>query len=185
MKMKTSRLLAIVISSLAAASAVQAQWYVGGAVGQSELKDDIGALPAGVSADKRDTGYKLYGGYSLNRNLAVEAGYVDHGKFTLSSAGTALGIKGYGLFVDAVGLLPLNNSWTLRGKVGLFNGHAKTFGLTPNYSDNGTDWRFGVGAAYALNNKVQVVADWERSQYRAWNDRTGVDQLSIGVTYGF
>lgn len=183
--MKTSRLLAMAIASLAAASAVQAQWYAGGALGQSELKEDIGALPAGVSSDKRDTGYKFYGGYTLNTNLAFEAGYVRHGKFTLSNAGTALGIKGYGWFADAVGLLPLNNGFTLRGKLGLFNGHAKTFGLGASYSDSGTDFRFGLGAAYALNKNVQVVADWERSRYRAWNDKTNVDLLSIGLSYGF
>jgi len=183
--MKTSRLLAMLIAGLAAASAVQAQWYVGGAVGQSDLKDDIGALPSGVSADKRDTGYKLFGGYTVNRNLAVEAGYVDHGKFTLAGGGTAVGIKGYGFFADAVGLLPLNDAWTLRAKLGMFNGHAKTFGLSPNYSDSGTDWRYGLGASYALNNKVQVRGEWERSRYRAWHERSDVDLLSIGLSYGF
>ncbi len=183
--MKTSRLLAIAIAGLAAASAAQAQWYVGGAFGQSELKTDIGAVPAGVSADKRDNSYKLLGGYNVSRNLAVEAGYVDHGKFTLSSAGTALGIKGYGFFLDAVGLMPLNNAWTLRGKVGVFNGHAKTFGLPATFSDNGTDWRFGAGVSYALNSKVQLRGEWERSRYRAWNDTAYVDLVSVGVTYGF
>jgi len=32
---------------------------------------------------------------------------------------------------------------------------------------------------------MQVVAEWERSRYRAWNDKASVDLLSIGMTYGF
>ena len=183
--MKTSRMLAMAIASLAAASAVHAQWYVGGALGHSEFNDGNGTLQAGAGSDQSDTGYKLYGGYTLNRNMAVEAGYVQHGKFTLTNAGTPFGIKSHGWFIDGVGLMPVNNAWTLRGKVGLIHGRSKTFGLPPNYSDSGNDWRFGAGVAYALNPKMQVVAEWERSRYRAWNDKASVDLLSIGMTYGF
>src|SRR5476649_1967799 len=66
-------------------------WYGGLNVGQSRAKiDDArimsnllggGATTASIDDDNRGTGFKVFGGYKLNKNFAVEGGYFDLGKF--------------------------------------------------------------------------------------------------------
>ncbi len=101
--------------------AADAGWYGGVNIGQSRANIDdaritSGLLGAGfattsISDDDRDTGYKLYGGYQLNRNFAIEGGYFDLGRFgftaTTVPAGTLNGsIRLKGVNLDAVGILP-------------------------------------------------------------------------------
>src|SRR3990167_2113129 len=70
-----------------------------------------GAAVTGISSDERDNGYKLFGGYQLNRNIGFEAGYFDLGKTTFSA--TAPGgafnndTRMRGLNLDLVGTLPI------------------------------------------------------------------------------
>ena len=69
--------------------------YLGGAFGQSTLNDgcnDLSSVFASLggtstSCDDKDTGWKLFGGYRVNRNFAVEGSYINWGE--ISGAGTA------------------------------------------------------------------------------------------------
>ena len=98
---RTSSRLSLVVLAVIASSGALAQdsgWYIGGNVGQSLSRIDNDQIMSaiGVSSianDDSDTGYKIYGGYQLNRNFAVESGYFDLGKFCISSlpAGTLSG----------------------------------------------------------------------------------------------
>src|SRR5215213_3656956 len=64
----------------------EAGWYVGGSIGQSEAD---GTCPAGVSCDFKDTEWKLFGGYRINRHFAAEGFYANHGEIKLSSGGVS------------------------------------------------------------------------------------------------
>jgi OOP family OmpA-OmpF porin len=76
-----------------------------------------------LSKDETDTAWKLFGGYRIHRNIAVEGGYTDFGKFTatrsiVSGAGSLThSIKISGWHVQAMGVLPLRN-FDLFAKVG-------------------------------------------------------------------
>ena len=102
--------LRIALSVLAVSAAVSAPafaqttpWYAGVSAGQSKLKDvnandfrATGVATNNVSIDDSDNAYKLFAGYKFNKNLAVEGGYTDLGKFSFNNtttgpAGTANG----------------------------------------------------------------------------------------------
>jgi OOP family OmpA-OmpF porin len=149
--------------------------YVGGNLGSSHFKgDDIG----GLSTDRSDTGLKVYGGYSLTPNLAFEAGYARTGKFN-SAAGE---LKGSGLFVDAVGILPLGSGFSALGSVGLFNGKLSS---STAGSDHGMSYKLGAGLEYAINANVGVRGQWERYRFDALDIKASTDLYSVGVNYRF
>src|SRR5450830_811040 len=81
--------LAVIASPFAAAD--DSGWYGGINIGQSRAKiDDAritssllggGLTTTSINDNDRDTGYKLFGGYKINKNFAVEGGYFDLGRF--------------------------------------------------------------------------------------------------------
>lgn len=167
----------IAVTALAAVStAAQAEGlYIGGSVGASHYKGDaIG----GADTDRSDTGLKLYGGYTLNRNLAVEAGVVDLGKAS-SSAGT---VKSSGLFVDAVGTLPLDKGFSAIGRVGLVNA-GTTHAISG--SEYGTRLKLGAGLQYQLDRNISLRGEWERYNLGTPTGNTHNDLYTVGVNYKF
>lgn len=193
--MKTAKMFAVAVlgsGALLAASQASAQgFYIGGSFGQSDY-DDGNAVPALITSgtvDGSDTGFKFFGGYQFSPNLGVEVAYVDLGKATYS--GTFLGdsvtggkIETTGFNVSAVGTLPVNPSFSLFAKVGLFLWDAKasdvTAGVPFSATDDDLDVSFGIGAAYNMTSKFSIRAEWE--QFKAVDS---VSLLSIGVAYKF
>ena len=134
-------------------------------------------------------GFKLFGGYQFNRNLAVELAYVDLGKLEYSGSFGGLSVTGgrvqtTGFNASAVGIVPLSPSFSLFGKVGVFSWLAKardvTGGAPFSAEEDDADVSFGLGAAYHVNANVSVRAEWE--QFEAL-DKIGL--ISIGVALRF
>src|ERR1700687_2854672 len=97
-------------------SAVLAQdtgnsFYAGGSIGQSKAKDACEGVT--ISCDDKDTAWRIFGGYQVNRNFAVELGYADLGKATASGivSGVNVNAKAEATAFDlvAVGILPVAN----------------------------------------------------------------------------
>jgi OOP family OmpA-OmpF porin len=162
--------------------------YLVGSVGQSKFKDLDTTGIANASVKDTDTGIKLGGGYAFNRNLAVEGAYVDFGKATASAGGQTVEAKASGLVVVGVGMLPLNNQFTLLGRLGVINGTVKLSG--PGGSESATKLKttFGIGVAYSLTSQFAVRADYDSYKKLGDNNTTGesdVSLISIGVVYKF
>jgi OOP family OmpA-OmpF porin len=199
--------LAVIANPLAVAD--DSGWYGGFNVGQSRAKIDDARITGGllgggftttsINDDDRDTGYKLFGGYKLNKNFAVEGGYFDLGKFgftaTTVPAGTLSGnIKLRGLNLDAVGILPIAEKFSAFGRAGLnyaeardsFTGTGLVNVLNPNPSKRDTNYKFGLGVQYDFTESLGMRIEAER--YRI-NDAVGnkgdVDLVSVGLVYRF
>jgi OOP family OmpA-OmpF porin len=162
-------------AALAALSVHAEGLYVGGSLGTTRYKgDDIG----GLSTDRSSTGGKVYGGYEITPNVAVELGYADVGK----ASSAAADVKGHGVFVDAVGKVPLMDNLSALGRIGAFNGHAKS---NNGPSDSGTDVKVGLGLQYDLNKQASIRGEWERYRFKAFDTKADADMYSIGVNYKF
>jgi OOP family OmpA-OmpF porin len=184
-------------------------WYGGLNVGETRAKiDDAkisntllgrGFATSSITDDKRDTGYKLFGGYKVNRNFAIEGGYFDLGKFgfmaTTTPAGTLNGsIRLNGLNLDAVGMFPITEKFSAFGRVGIayaeardsFSGGGLVRVLNPNPSKRDTNYKFGAGLQYDFTESLGMRLEAER--YRI-NDAVGnkgdVDMVSLGLVYRF
>jgi len=184
-------------------------WYGGLNLGRShlgmsgsELDNQFASrgITSSSSLDKRDTAWSLVGGYQFNRNLAVEGGYVNLGHFkyqsstTTPAAGSITGRYGAGGFgVSAVGILPLQQGFSVYGKAGLLlarteletNGSAGiATGETHGRSTNGS---FGFGLSYDITKNIVGKAEWNRYA-RVGDSNTGrsdIDMYTVGVAYKF
>jgi OOP family OmpA-OmpF porin len=199
--------LAVIASPFAVAD--DAFWYGGLSIGQSSAKiDDAkitsnllggGFATSSITDNNRDTGYKLFAGYKVNKNFALEGGYFDLGKFgfttTTVPAGTLNGnIQLRGLNFDAVGILPINEKLSAFGRVGLnyaeakdsFSGTGAVNVLNPSPKKSDMNYKLGLGVQYDFNKSLGMRAEAER--YRI-NDAVGskgdVDLVSVGLVYRF
>jgi OOP family OmpA-OmpF porin len=166
-----------------------AGWYIGGAYGMSSFSVDTAGIPSSVTVDDSDTGFKIFGGFQFNKHLGAEIGYVDFGKVGFS--GSALGIPVTGdtgvtaYTIAGVGTLPLNESFALFGKVGMFSwtakGNASAGGVSISADDSGSDVFYGIGARYNMNKNWGLTLELE--QYDSSDD--SVMLTSLGVRYKF
>lgn len=196
-----------VMSPLAAAE--DSGWLVGGSIGQTKAKIDDARITAQLAGsgfvttsmvdDKRDTGYKIFGGYKFNPNFALEGGYFDLGKFGFTSttipAGTLNGnIKLRGLNLDAVGMLPITERFSAFGRFGAQYAQAKdsftgTGAVVPTNASpkkSAINYKAGLGVQYNLTDSLGLRGEWERFRI---NDGVGnkgdVDMLSVGLVFLF
>lgn len=205
---------ACVVAALLAASitpALAGDFYVLGSVGRSSMKDnsksnaDAVLAAAGFrnissSLDTTDTGYKLQLGYQYNPNFAVEAGYVDLGKekysATYTGGSASATAKAAGWNIAAVGIVPLNDQFSLFGKLGLIDAKVETSGTvslgaaSASANASATKWKpnYGIGATYNFTKTVGMRAEYERFQKLGDSNTTGesnVDLLSLGVVVKF
>ena len=202
---------AVMCGPLALADDVQdSYWYLGGNVGQSRATIDDARITSDLAAssltttsmndDNKHLAYKLFGGYQMNKNFAVEAGYLDLGQFgytaTTSPAGTRNGnIKLKGLNLDLLGILPLNEQYSLFGRVGMNYAQAKdefsSTGAVPppaaaSPNKNSVNYKLGVGVQYDFAKAFGLRAEAERYRVNDAIGNTGdVNFLSIGLVYRF
>jgi OOP family OmpA-OmpF porin len=181
----------LVMSGLFPAPQAWGQFYIGGSVGKSDF-DDGNAVPDLITSgtvDGKDSGFKIFGGYQFNQHFGVEIAYVDLGKAKYSGTFGALPVTGgsvdtSGLNMSIVGTLPLNPSFELFGKVGLFAWEAKahdtTGGVPFSGMDDGADVSFGIGVSFNISKNVSIRAEWER-----FNAVDSIDFLSLGVAFKF
>jgi OmpA-OmpF porin, OOP family len=191
-----------VLSALSVSPAVLAQdqepgWYVGGAYGKTvikgggcgELRNDLASIGATVTAcDDKDSGWKIFAGYRVNRHFAVEASYIDFGSLTASATRLGVNVNASGdvtsFGVAAVGILPVGERFSVFGKAGLLitemsaRASGSTGGSSSN-SDSQSELHYGVGAMFNLSSRWALRAEWERAE------DSEVEMISIGIQYRF
>jgi len=200
--------LAVIASPFAMADD-SAGWYGGASIGQSRATIDDARITSGllgggfsttsITDEDRDLGYKIFGGYQFNKNFALEGGYFDLGKFgftaTTVPAGTLSGnIKLRGINLDAVGILPITEKFSVFGRVGAnyaeatdsFTGTGLVSVRNPNPSSRDTNLKLGLGLQYAFSESLAMRAEVER--YRiddAVGNKGDIDLVSVGLLYRF
>ena len=165
-------------------------WYVGGGVGQSKSAFDVSGVQEMLQSypgfstsfvmDETATGKKVFGGYRINRYVAVEGQYADFGKFTSSFSASKGSQKALstgewsatGLGVSMMGILPIGSKVSLFGKVGMLRWNATTsYAYVDNISPEsfsgsddatGTSSMLGVGINVKVAKKLSVRVEHER-----------------------
>lgn len=185
--MKKQLFAVVVGAALALPLFAQAEGaYVGGNIGRSELK-----LSGDGSGKENKTSFKAYAGYDFTANFGVEGGYVDFGKLKDSDGGASASLETSALYAAATGTLPLNEQFSLFGKVGVTRNHTKVSASAGIFSVSGsknkTSALIGVGAAYNINKNLSAVAEYEHFGKTLDVDGANLkaSQFSVGLRYKF
>ncbi|MDB5870772.1 MAG: OmpA/MotB [Ramlibacter sp.] len=204
-------LAALAMFSGPAALAQASGWYGGASVGRSAATIDDDGIRGGLlgqglatnSIDDRDraTGYKLFGGYQLTPNIGLEAGFFDLGRFGYTAhttpAGTLNGdIRLKGLNLDLVGTVPLTGKLSALGRIGVTSvrasdgfsatGAARVPYANANPSERSTNFKAGLGLAYAFTDSLSMRIEAERYRLNdAVGNRGHADLISVGLVYRF
>ena len=204
------RSLALLSLLTVTAPSFAGDFYVLGSVGRTSADIDSAALDGMLSSagaaniasgvDEKDTGFKLQFGYQFNPNFAIEGGLVDLGEFQYDATftgGTAQAKwEAKGVSINALGILPINDSFSVFGKVGVVNAKVELDvsatgpGGTATGSDDEKTWSpvFGLGAIYNATKSVGIRAEYERYSSLGDDATTGegdIDLFSVGVSFKF
>jgi OOP family OmpA-OmpF porin len=193
-------LAAVGIAASAPGFAQQRQdtgWYIGGSFGQSEADVDCAGT---TSCDDTDTSWKIFAGYHINRNFAIEAGYGNLGDVKFATpAFPILGLPALDFKIETsvwevvgIGSFPIADRFSLFGKVGLYGADTDIEISSPGLgsasdSDDNVDLTFGFGARYDFTRNFGVRGEWQRySDVKAGDlGKSDVDVMSVGIVFRF
>lgn len=168
------------LASAGALADVQPGFYAGVGAGKASIEID----DAGFDAD--DTAFKVFGGYNVNPNFAVELAFIDGGAPDERFGPGSVEVAVDGLNLSALGRLPVNEVFSVFGKVGFASYDVEVKGRIGNNvvaSDSGSDedLSYGLGAAFAFGTSVEL-----RGEYEAIDVSDGsFNLLSVSGVYKF
>jgi opacity protein-like surface antigen len=191
-----SRIALIAAMTLVAGSAVAADsgFYAGAGIGYGKLNVDSDKIDNSIDSALFDTGfavtkssvgqgatpYSLTVGYKWMKYLATEVSYIDLGNATynarISDGEDTLGtVKGQwdvkGWPVSVLGIWPIDDTWQVFGRVGVFIGDVKltaravdgggTTILRGHADDSSTEFIGGVGVDYNFMETWVARLEWQ------------------------
>lgn len=216
--MKTKNKFTVVGSSLLAVSsclfahsamAVESNsWTIGANLGGSYYDADYSTcknamVNSGLSSSctygSPGLASKLSIGYQFTPQFALETSYLNFGRLEVrgrSSSPTNQTVDGFvkaeGFAFSAIVSLPINNSWSVLGKLGFIQASTTA---SPELTHIGSGVTvstltptFGIGAQMNLTRNFGLRMEWDRYQNLGDKQKTfteNVDQTSFGVLYYF
>lgn len=184
MNLKSGQLVSVAfVLALAATStpalSQDAGWYAGISYGKTKVKGfctDLGGLGT-TSCDDKDTALTVFGGYQINKNFGAELGYVTLGEVSATLSGVTVTAETKGFELVGVGTVPLNQQFSLFGKLGFFRWDVDATAPGVSVSESGTDLTYGFGVKYDFTKNFAVRGYWQK-----YND---VDVQVMGVSAVF
>jgi len=170
-----------------------AGFYGGLGVGRNYTDLDSGSI-AGAK-DEKDTAWKFFGGYQINRYIGIEGGYVDLGKASVTGASggnpAAATLDSKVWQAAAVGSVPFGQQFALTGKLGVARADTDitgNIGGTPiATTDHNTAPTYGLGMRYDISKNVGVRGEWERFRLGGGNiaGKSDADLFTVNALYRF
>ena len=164
--------VALLLSAAFAAPAFAADsgWYAGVDVGSAS----VGSAFAGpVYTSTRNTVGGVQLGYQYDKNLGAELFFTGAGKFTAAGGGNTLNAKSDVWGVSAVGTLPLSDTFSVYGRLGIASSNTSVSNSVAGTAATGksrTAATYGLGLQYNVSPTVGV--------------RFGVDSYSSAIANG-
>lgn len=189
------KLIVALIAGTAAIGAAQAQTtqtqpraYVGVGVATADHENSsVGGL-TNVDSDGYKASGKIFGGYEFDQNWGVEAGYTDfrNSNFNYSVNGTngSGTTKGSSYYVAGKYNMPVNDQFSVYGKLGLEHSERKLQSADLNLKDTDTGAYGAVGLQYNLNQQVALTAEYERYG-KSKTVGAKADVWTVGARYSF
>jgi OmpA-OmpF porin, OOP family len=171
--------------------------YLGGSIGYNTYEESC--RDRTVPCDNDDTAGRLFAGYQFTRWFALEAGYADFGKLTLSGNDPASGVpvraEAHASGFDLIASISFNvvNNLYLSGKAGLYrirvSSESDVNATGPNAvaGETSSGFVYGLGAEYVIGRRVGLRAEFLRYD-NIGGQRSGLDNAlvySLGLLWRF
>jgi OOP family OmpA-OmpF porin len=173
----TRTLMAGALLAAGLASAHAEGLYIGGGIGTPDYHSSINGIGGG-GGNNSGTGVKLYGGYQLTPNFAIEGG-----AFNLGRTDDATGIaKTRGIYADGVGSYEFAPKWSVLGSVGVADARF----TTTNGDDSSPALKLGAGVQYDLTHQTALRLQYDHYHFtNAFDQKPNVGEFVFGVKFGF
>ena len=189
------KLIVALIAGTAAMGAAQAQTtqtqpraYVGIGVATADHENSsVGGL-TNVDSDGYKASGKIFGGYEFDQNWGVEAGYTDfrnaNVNYSVNGTNGSGTTKGSSYYVAGKYNMPVNDQFSVYGKLGLQHSERKLESAALNLKDTDTGAYGAVGLQYNLNQQVALTAEYERYG-KTKTVGAKADVWTVGARYSF
>lgn len=196
--------LLMVSGAVYAASGDDLGFYATGSLGVANTKLDTKNTVHSTEITSDSTNklaYQLGVGYRFHTNVGAELTYINFGKptYDLRRGGgeeSRLEVKNTAIVASVVGYIPLNEAFTLTGKVGAAFVKTKLNRVgdpanddTYSASDNQVHATYGIGALYKVSNQWSITGNLDNYPKisRTNDNATDTDAwvASVGVRYKF
>jgi OOP family OmpA-OmpF porin len=173
--------IAIAILLFAAVPTYASDMYVGLSAGQAKTNIDNNTLNNSTLTSTNPTGWGVFVGHEFNPNFAFEAEYLNLGEI---KAGTS-SAKSTGFSLSGIGSIPLNDNFSLFGKLGF----AMITG-SPGGSYAGNDMKsraltYGLGGQFNLNPSLGIRLGWDKYKFNDTGLSGNASLASIGALIKF
>lgn len=194
---------------LAASSIAAAQWYVGGSVGRSTTSFNTSDFSTGLpgvseSQDRKKAGNKVFAGYDLSRNWALEGGHAELGtaryNYSFPPVSATSDVEQSAWFLAVKGTLPVASQFNVFGKLGWTNNRLELYNTSDNAAFNAanglpldrtrrrSDMMFGFGGEYLVHKNVGIRFEYDDFGKFGDSNETGATKAglwSVGATLKF
>lgn len=157
--------------------------YLGLNLGRSRQELSCG-LP-GFACDPQIAAAQLYGGYMLNKNVALELGYLDLGRVEASSRAA----RAQGVNLSLVGRTQLADTVDVYGHMGTTYGRIDTSVLGAGATagpDNGFGLSYGAGVSWHFSPRGSATLGWNSHALRLpGSGRDTVRATSLGLQWRY
>ena len=172
-------LVMVAFALRAGAQTTDESLYIGGSLGRASHVDACSLGPAPCQ-DNKDTAYRFFAGYQMNRYLAAEIGWHYFGKATVNGTD----IKSEAGDLVAVLTLPLSARFSAYGKLGAYHGTTSSPGLkeTKTGPTFGGGLEYGVSRGFALRGEAQTYMHMAGGSYPA---EIHIDVVSLAALIRF
>ena len=163
-------------------------FYGGFTLGFSQADQDCDYYS--YDCDGEDTSFSFYGGKRFHENLAFEIAYLDLGKLDNERGTFTTTAETTGINFSLLGIIPLESVGYLYGKAGVMAWETDYTrdDTTTTSNDDGTDFTFGLGFAWAFQNRYEFRIEYERLNELDDNYNSGgsyITNFSLGGNISF
>ena len=173
-------LFAVAIVALIGAGGAQAQsqpLYGGIDLGHPQYSSGVNGI-GGSDGTNGGLGAKVYGGYTLTPNFALEGSLFRLGH-SRDAAGT---VNTWGGSIDGVGNYMFAPQWSVLGRVGV----AEAKFNTSAGNDSSSGLKAGAGLQYDLTKQVALRVQYERYHFfNAFDAKPNIGEYTAGVKISF
>lgn len=163
------------------------RFYAVGSAAVSHLRTDTTGAD---STDLRDGVFSLGMGAFLGPHAAVELRYLDAGSYSGSAGASTYTVKGSGLALGVLGMLPVSDAFSLYARIDTVSlrahGEVVTGTAIGSGSDNSNPLGLGLGVQYQMSGDVALRGHIERlSKVQFYTEKDDIDSIGMSLVGAF